>query len=56
MELDRQDPDAREPVGRDEPVDERSQFGELGARRIWRGEGWYWDLKPDFKPGEIVTL
>jgi predicted nucleotidyltransferase len=34
----------------------RARLAELGARRIWRGEGWYWDLKPDFKPGEIVTL
>jgi predicted nucleotidyltransferase len=34
----------------------RARLAELGAQRIWRGEGWYWDLKPDFKPGEIVTL
>jgi predicted nucleotidyltransferase len=33
-----------------------ARLAELGARRIWRGDGWYWDLKPDFKPGEIVTL
>jgi hypothetical protein len=34
----------------------RSRLTELGARRIWRGNAWYWDLKPDFKPGDIITL
>jgi hypothetical protein len=29
---------------------------QLGARRIRRGNAWYWDLKPDFKPGEIFEL
>ena len=28
----------------------------LGARRIWRGNAWFWDLKPDYKPGEIFDL
>jgi predicted nucleotidyltransferase len=28
----------------------------LGARRIRRGNAWYWDLKPDFKPGEVFEL
>ena len=28
----------------------------LGARRIWRGNAWYWELKPDLKPGEVFTL
>jgi predicted nucleotidyltransferase len=27
----------------------------LGARRVWLGEAWYWDLKPDLRPGEVVT-
>jgi len=29
---------------------------ELGAKRIWRGNAWYWDLKPDYKPGEVFEL
>ena len=29
---------------------------ELGARRIWRGERWYWDLKPDYEPGEVFEI
>lgn len=28
----------------------------LGARRIWRGNAWYWDLKPDYKQGEIFEI
>ncbi len=28
----------------------------LGARRIWRGNAWFWDLKPDYKPGEVFDL
>jgi len=28
----------------------------LGARRIWRGSSWYWDLKPDYRPGEVFEL
>lgn len=27
-----------------------------GARREWRGSAWYWDLKPDFRPGEVFEL
>jgi predicted nucleotidyltransferase len=34
----------------------RGRLRELGARRIWLGNAWYWDLKPDFKPGEIIQL
>jgi predicted nucleotidyltransferase len=34
----------------------RARLQELGARRIWRGNAWYWDLKPDLKPGEVFTL
>lgn len=29
---------------------------ELGARRIWRGNAWFWDLKPDYKPGEVFEI
>ena len=28
----------------------------LGARRIRRGNAWYWELKPDLKPGEIFAI
>jgi len=28
----------------------------LGARRIRRGSAWYWDLKPDYKPGDVIEL
>jgi hypothetical protein len=28
----------------------------LGARRVFQGSAWWWDLKPDFKPGDMVTL
>jgi predicted nucleotidyltransferase len=34
----------------------RARLQELGARRVWRGNAWYWDLKPDLKPGEVFTL
>lgn len=34
----------------------RRRLSELGARRIWRGNSWYWDLKPDFKAGDVIEL
>jgi hypothetical protein len=34
----------------------RGRLDELGARRVWIGSAWYWDLKPDFKPGEVFEL
>lgn len=34
----------------------RKRLRQLGAKRIWRGNAWFWDLKPDFKPGEIFEL
>jgi predicted nucleotidyltransferase len=34
----------------------RTRLERLGARRIWRGSAWYWDLKPDYRPGEIFDL
>lgn len=34
----------------------RGRLHELGARRVWRGTRWYWDLKPDRKPGEVIEL
>ena len=34
----------------------RTRLRELGARRVRRGNAWYWDLKPDLKPGEVFAL
>ena len=34
----------------------RRRLRELGSRRVWRGDYWYWDLKPDYRPGEIFEL
>jgi predicted nucleotidyltransferase len=34
----------------------RARLAQLGARRIRRGNAWYWELKPDLKPGEIFAL
>ena len=34
----------------------RARLAELGARRIWRGDAWYWDLKPDYRPGDVIEL
>jgi predicted nucleotidyltransferase len=33
-----------------------ARLARLGARRIWRGSAWIWDLKPDYKPGEVFDL
>lgn len=34
----------------------RARLQELGARRIVRDHTTYWDLKPDFRPGEVFEL
>jgi uncharacterized protein len=34
----------------------RARLSALGARRIWSGTAWHWDLKPDFQPGEVFEL
>lgn len=34
----------------------RQRLRELGSRRIWLGNAWYWDLKPDFQPGDVIEL
>jgi predicted nucleotidyltransferase len=34
----------------------RKKLATLGAKRVWRGSAWYWDLKPDFRPGEVFEL
>ena len=34
----------------------RKRLKELGSKRIWQGNAWYWDLKPDYKPGDVIEL
>jgi len=34
----------------------KERLRKLGARRIWQGNVWYWDLKPDYKQGEIFEI
>lgn len=34
----------------------RARLRVLGSRRVWRGNAWYWILKPDLKPGEVFEL
>lgn len=34
----------------------RIRLKELGAKRIWKANAWYWDLKPDYKHGEIFEI
>lgn len=34
----------------------RRRMAGLKAKRIWKGDAWYWDLKPDFRPGDIFEI
>ena len=35
----------------------KKRLRELHSKRVWLEDGtWYWDLKPDLKPGEVFTL
>ena len=34
----------------------QARLRRLGARKIVEGERWYWDLKPDYKPGEVFEI
>lgn len=34
----------------------RHRLAQLGAKRIWKANAWYWDLKPDYRPGEVFEL
>ena len=34
----------------------RNRLRELGAKRRWMANAWYWDLKPDYRPGEVIEL
>ncbi len=34
----------------------KKRLEQLGAKRIWRANSWYWDLKPDYKQGDVIEL
>jgi predicted nucleotidyltransferase len=34
----------------------KKRLEELGAKRVRVGKMWYWDLKPDYRPGEIFEI
>jgi len=34
----------------------RASLRRLGARRVRQGKILYWDLKPDFKPGDVIEI
>lgn len=34
----------------------RRRLRRLGARRVRDGTRWYWDLKPDYRRGEIIRI
>ena len=34
----------------------KRKLKKLGAKRIKVGRKWYWDLKPDLKPGEVFEI
>ncbi len=34
----------------------KEKLEKMGAKRIWKGNAWYWILKPDLKPGERIEL
>jgi predicted nucleotidyltransferase len=34
----------------------RKRMKELGSQRVYVGDKWYWDLKPDMKFGEVIEL
>lgn len=34
----------------------RARLEARGARRVWRGNAWYWDLKPDYQAGEVFEI
>jgi len=34
----------------------RDALERLGAERIWVGRKWYWRLKKDYRPGEVIEI
>ena len=37
-------------------ADLQRRLQRLGSRRVWIGTHWYWDLKPDYRRGEIIRV
>jgi predicted nucleotidyltransferase len=34
----------------------KKQLSALGAKKVFTRGGWYWILKPDYKPGDVIEL
>ena len=34
----------------------KKRLGELGAKRVFRANAFFWDLKPDYKPKENIII
>ncbi len=34
----------------------RARLVQLQSRRIWQGSAWWWDLKPDYRVGEVFEI
>lgn len=34
----------------------KERLARNGARRIWSGNAWYWELKPGHRPGELIRI
>ncbi|HHW44614.1 MAG TPA: hypothetical protein GXX25_12560 [Desulfotomaculum sp.] len=34
----------------------KEKLQQLGAKRIYRGCAWYWVLKEDYRPGEVIEV
>ncbi|WP_018289758.1 nucleotidyltransferase family protein [Verrucomicrobium sp. 3C] len=34
----------------------KQRLARNGARRIWSGNAWYWELKPGHAPGELIHI
>ena len=34
----------------------QAKLTKLGSRKIKHGDQWYWVLKPDYKPGDVIDL
>ena len=34
----------------------RAKLSVLGAHRVWIGDKWYWDLKPDYRFGDVFEM
>jgi len=34
----------------------KARLKALGAKRCWKGNAWYWDLKPDYRPKDVFHI